>query len=200
MRAAWPAFPKLLLRDGGMKRRRTCFGFRGPLENLFRSWICVEPCGWRRNDSEHGRRSGRREWLAKTSKFRFSYSFALLRSRRNRSSRTARARPSLSRLSRVSPSFTEPASPPARRLFDSIPAVVGRTGPPRDSVSHLDPAAVRCLASQHPHGLEAFDGGQTERIADKMPDNDMYLGLLSVLFQGPCSSTAAAARDVAVSL
>jgi hypothetical protein len=70
----------------------------------------------------------------------------------------------------------------ARRSFESIPAVLGRPGPPREDLDHLDPAAVRRLADLHLAGLAAIDGGRTDRIVDKMPDNYMYLGLLSVLF------------------
>lgn len=70
----------------------------------------------------------------------------------------------------------------ARRSFEAIPAVLGRSGTPRDSVPHLDPPSLRLLAQQHIDALAAIDGGHTERIVDKMPDNYMYLGLLSVMF------------------
>ena len=70
----------------------------------------------------------------------------------------------------------------ARRSFESVPTVLDRSGPPRDCVAHLDRAAVQRLADQHLRGLEEIDGGRAERIVDKMPDNTMYLGLLSVLF------------------
>ena len=70
----------------------------------------------------------------------------------------------------------------ARRSFESIPTVTGRTGCPRDCVPHLDPAAIRRLADQHLESLAEADGGRAERVVDKMPDNYMYLGLLSVLF------------------
>jgi hypothetical protein len=70
----------------------------------------------------------------------------------------------------------------ARRSFESIPDLVGRPGPPRDCVSHLDATAVRRLADEHLDRLAAIDGGVADRIVDKMPDNYMYLGLLSVLF------------------
>ena len=69
-----------------------------------------------------------------------------------------------------------------RRSFESIPAVLGRSGPPRDSIAHLDRATVRLLVEQHLGRLAAIDGGRCERIVDKMPDNYLYLGLLAVLF------------------
>lgn len=37
----------------------------------------------------------------------------------------------------------------ARRSFNAIPALLGRSGPPRDSVAHLDRASARTLAEQH---------------------------------------------------
>jgi tetratricopeptide (TPR) repeat protein len=72
--------------------------------------------------------------------------------------------------------------PLARRSFESIAAVLDRSGPPRDSVPHLDPAAINRLADQHLRSLEVIDEGRSERIVDKMPDNYLYLGLLSVMF------------------
>ena len=65
----------------------------------------------------------------------------------------------------------------ARRTFDAIPAVLGRSGPPRDCLAHLDRATVPQLAEQHLADLAAIDGGRNERIVDKMPDNYLYLGL-----------------------
>jgi tetratricopeptide (TPR) repeat protein len=70
----------------------------------------------------------------------------------------------------------------ARKTFEALPAVLGRSDPPRDCVAHLDTAAVGRLAEQHLEGLQAIDGGRAERIVDKMPDNYMYLGLLAVIF------------------
>jgi tetratricopeptide (TPR) repeat protein len=70
----------------------------------------------------------------------------------------------------------------ARRSFDAIPGVLGRTGRPRDSLPHLDRAAVQKLAEQHLGALAAIDGGAAQRIVDKMPDNYLHLGLLAVLF------------------
>jgi tetratricopeptide (TPR) repeat protein len=69
-----------------------------------------------------------------------------------------------------------------RSSFESMPAVMGRSGPPRDCISLLDRAAVQRLAEQHLRSLEAIDDGPSERIVDKMPDNYMYFGLLSVMY------------------
>jgi len=70
----------------------------------------------------------------------------------------------------------------ARRSFESIPTLLSRPGPPCDCVVQLDSAVLARLASQHLDSLAAIDSGQAARIVDKMPDNYMYLGLLSSMF------------------
>ncbi len=70
----------------------------------------------------------------------------------------------------------------ARRSFEAIPGVLGRTGAPRESVAYLDRPAVGRLAEQHLERLTAIDGGRSAMVADKMPDNYMYIGLLSIMF------------------
>jgi tetratricopeptide (TPR) repeat protein len=70
----------------------------------------------------------------------------------------------------------------ARESFEALPAVLGRSDPPRDCLPYLDPPALRRLAEQHLAGLQVIDGGRCERIVDKMPDNYLYLGLLAVMF------------------
>jgi Sulfotransferase family len=88
----------------------------------------------------------------------------------------------------------------ARRSFESLPAIVGQPGPPRDCVSHLDEVAVRRIAADHLGLLDAIDGGRADRIVDKMPDNYMYLGFLAVLFpQAVFIHCRSDLRDVAVS-
>jgi len=69
-----------------------------------------------------------------------------------------------------------------RQTFEAIPGVLGRSGRPRDSIPYLDREAVGRLAGQHLDHLAALDGGASERIVDKMPNNYLYLGLLTVLF------------------
>ena len=88
----------------------------------------------------------------------------------------------------------------ARRTFDAVPALLGRTGPPRECLAHLDRATVLKLAEQHLADLAAIDGGRNERIVDKMPDNYLYLGFLAVLFpQAVFIHCRRDLRDVAVS-
>jgi tetratricopeptide (TPR) repeat protein len=70
----------------------------------------------------------------------------------------------------------------ARRSFESIPQVVGRAGAPRECVAHLDAGALQTLAGRHLESLADIDPTGADRIVDKMPDNYLYLGLLSVLF------------------
>jgi tetratricopeptide (TPR) repeat protein len=70
----------------------------------------------------------------------------------------------------------------ARRSFEAIPGVLGRSGAPRDNVVFLDPPAVVRLAETHLERLAEIDNGVSARIVDKMPDNYMYIGLLSIMF------------------
>jgi tetratricopeptide (TPR) repeat protein len=70
----------------------------------------------------------------------------------------------------------------ARRSFEAVPSLVGRNGPPRESVPFLDREAVERLAELHLERLAAIDGGRRPRIVDKMPDNYMYLGLMAIVF------------------
>ena len=70
----------------------------------------------------------------------------------------------------------------ARRSFEGIPGVLGRSAAPRDCVSFLDHPAILRLAETHLERLAAIDGGRSSRIVDKMPDNYMYIGLLAIMF------------------
>lgn len=70
----------------------------------------------------------------------------------------------------------------ARQSYDALPAVLGRSDPPRQCLAHLDAPAVVRLAEQHLNWLHAMDSGRAQRIVDKMPDNYLYLGLLAVMF------------------
>ncbi len=88
----------------------------------------------------------------------------------------------------------------ARRSFEAIPGVLGRTGAPRDSVVYLDRPAVGRLAEQHLERLAEIDGGRHAMVADKMPDNYMYIGLLSIMFpRATFIHCRRDLRDVAVS-
>ncbi len=69
----------------------------------------------------------------------------------------------------------------ARRSFEAIPGLLGRTGAPRDNVAFLDPPAVGRLAEMHLERLSAIEAA-ARCVVDKMPDNYMYIGLLSIMF------------------
>jgi tetratricopeptide (TPR) repeat protein len=88
----------------------------------------------------------------------------------------------------------------ARRSFDEIPHRLGLNLPPRECIPLLDAAMVRRLAEIHLDRLAVIDGGGTERIVDKMPENYLYLGLLAVLFpEAVFIHCRRDLRDVAVS-
>ena len=88
----------------------------------------------------------------------------------------------------------------ARQSFEAMPRTLDRPGPPRDCVEHLTGAAVRQLAEGHMRRLAVIDGGKTDRIVDKMPDNYMYVGLLAAMFpQATFIHSRRDMRDVAVS-
>jgi tetratricopeptide (TPR) repeat protein len=70
----------------------------------------------------------------------------------------------------------------ARRSFDEIPHRLGQSLTARDCIPFLDAAMVRRLADIHLDRLAVIDGGRSERIVDKMPENYLYLGLLAILF------------------
>jgi tetratricopeptide (TPR) repeat protein len=96
-----------------------------------------------------------------------------------------------------------------RRSFESIPAMLERSEWPIHCLPHLDAATVSRLAEQHLQWLHEHESAASgrrqpsvahERIADKMPDNYMYLGLMAAMFPNAvlihCRRDL---RDVAVS-
>jgi tetratricopeptide (TPR) repeat protein len=70
----------------------------------------------------------------------------------------------------------------ARDDFQAIPERLNRDAPPVDCVAGLTPEVVRRLALDHDEHLRELDGGRAARIGDKMPDNYVHLGLLTMLF------------------
>jgi tetratricopeptide (TPR) repeat protein len=87
-----------------------------------------------------------------------------------------------------------------RESFEALPKLLGRSGPPRESVPFLDPPTLGLLAQQHLDRLHVIDRGDGERSVDKMPDNYLYLGLLAVMFpQATLIHCRRDLRDVAVS-
>ena len=87
-----------------------------------------------------------------------------------------------------------------RQSLEAIPKLLDRTDLPLNCIPHLDAAAFRRLAHQHLDALGALDQGRADRIVDKMPDNYLYLGLLTVFFpNGVFIHCRRDLRDVAVS-
>jgi hypothetical protein len=90
--------------------------------------------------------------------------------------------------------------PLGRQDFEAIPALANRTEKPLVCLADLDAELARTIARGHEAKLQELDGGQNARIVDKMPDNYLYLGLMTVLFPNAlfihCRRDL---RDVAVS-
>jgi tetratricopeptide (TPR) repeat protein len=73
-----------------------------------------------------------------------------------------------------------------RQTFEALPAALGRSEGPLLCLTSMNGAVTHTLARLHLEALEsqveASARGQVERIADKMPDNYLYLGFLAALF------------------
>jgi len=88
----------------------------------------------------------------------------------------------------------------AQRSFEAVPSVTGRNEPPLACIPHLDASVIRRLAEQHLDWLAALEGGTSERVVDKMPDNYIHLGFLATLFpRATFVHCRRDLRDVAVS-
>jgi tetratricopeptide (TPR) repeat protein len=87
-----------------------------------------------------------------------------------------------------------------RKGFQAIPEELGRDEPPVKCVAGLTSDVVRRLAIRYDEQLDALDPGHAPRVIDKMPDNYIHLGLISLLFPNAvlihCRRDL---RDVAVS-
>jgi tetratricopeptide (TPR) repeat protein len=70
----------------------------------------------------------------------------------------------------------------ARQSFEALPTILGRSGPPLECVPHLAGESFGRLAEQHLDRLRTQAGDRADRVADKMPDNYMYVGLLAAMF------------------
>lgn len=69
----------------------------------------------------------------------------------------------------------------ARKTFESMPAVLDRPGPPIDCARYLDGLVLRRLGEGHVERLRTVADDAADRVTDKMPDNYMYLGFLSLV-------------------
>ncbi len=70
----------------------------------------------------------------------------------------------------------------ARRGFESLPTVLGRSDAPIQCLASLDSATIRRKAKQHLDQLAHLAPKRAERVVDKMPENYLYLGWLVGLF------------------
>jgi tetratricopeptide (TPR) repeat protein len=87
----------------------------------------------------------------------------------------------------------------AREAFESLPRVLQVEEPASACVSRLDRAAVRRVAQRNLDQLGQRNA-QALRVADKMPDNYLYLGLIVTLFpRARLIHCRRDLRDVAVS-
>jgi hypothetical protein len=87
----------------------------------------------------------------------------------------------------------------AHEAFGSLPQRMGRDASALECLGQLDRETTRLLAEHHLDRLSEQDA-QATRIADKMPDNYLYLGFLAALFpKAKFIHCRRDLRDVAVS-
>ena len=87
----------------------------------------------------------------------------------------------------------------AREAFESLPRALNVEAAPVECVARLDRAITRRLAQRHLDRLAELNR-PAPRVADKMPDNYLYLGLLATLFpRAKFIHCRRDLRDVAVS-
>ena len=70
----------------------------------------------------------------------------------------------------------------ARQTFDAVPRATGREFHPIECVRYLDGSSIRRLAEGYLEQVSSLTGDLADRVTDKMPDNYLYLGFLSMLF------------------
>jgi tetratricopeptide (TPR) repeat protein len=87
----------------------------------------------------------------------------------------------------------------ASETFHALPAVMNSNAPPLECLGQLDRVAAHRLGERHLEQLRAQDETAL-RVADKMPDNSLFLGLLAVLFpRAKFIQCRRDLRDIAVS-
>ena len=87
----------------------------------------------------------------------------------------------------------------ARDDFEALPAALGVDAAPVACLEKLDRATVQRVAESHLERLRKLNAAKP-RIADKMPDNYLHLGLIAVLFpKAKFIHCRRDLRDVAVS-
>jgi tetratricopeptide (TPR) repeat protein len=86
-----------------------------------------------------------------------------------------------------------------RESFESLPSVMNREGTPIECVRRLDRETARRTGQNHLERLDQLNAAAL-RVADKMPDNYLYLGLIATLLpKAKLIHCRRDLRDVAVS-
>jgi tetratricopeptide (TPR) repeat protein len=86
-----------------------------------------------------------------------------------------------------------------RDTFEALPLSMGRAAPPIECLRDLDRATAGLLAQRHLDRLRQLND-TASRVADKMPDNYLHLGLIATLFpRAKLIHCRRDLRDVAVS-
>ena len=78
-----------------------------------------------------------------------------------------------------------------RDAFESLPRILKVDATAAECLGRLDREAAQRLTRYHLNHLRSLNR-QALRIVDKMPENYIYLGLLTALYPAPGSSTAGA--------
>jgi tetratricopeptide (TPR) repeat protein len=87
----------------------------------------------------------------------------------------------------------------AQQMFDSLPRYMNTADPPFACLSRIDVAVVQRMTGWHLDRLNELDA-RADRVADKMPDNYLYLGLLATLYpKAKFIHCRRELRDIAVS-
>jgi tetratricopeptide (TPR) repeat protein len=87
----------------------------------------------------------------------------------------------------------------AREAFEELPRVMNREGAPMECIHALDRVGAGRIAQHHLDRLHQLNE-PAPRVADKMPDNYLYLGLIATLFpRAKLIHCRRDLRDVAVS-
>jgi tetratricopeptide (TPR) repeat protein len=74
--------------------------------------------------------------------------------------------------------------PFASQAFRQVACALGSTGPLLDRIPWVDGTTLAAAANWHLEQLRKLDGGLSDRVVDKMPDNYQMLGFLAALLPG----------------
>jgi tetratricopeptide (TPR) repeat protein len=90
--------------------------------------------------------------------------------------------------------------PLARQSIEEIPGLLGRAEEPLSCMTDVNAGILGELARRHDDRLRKYDGGRSERVVTKMPENYYYLGLIALMYpRAVVIHCRRDLRDVAVS-